>query len=184
VKRIQLVPIGEVPAHLLERLRAQLPEYFPALCQIAPPQPVPSYSFNASREQYCSTEILARLGALADSSRCNVLGVACFDLYIPILTFVFGEAQLDGSSALVSIHRLRQEVYGFPPDPDLLQDRLLKEAVHELGHSLGLTHCDDRTCVMASSHSVEWIDLKSSDFCPSCRVRASECSTRKTRITV
>jgi archaemetzincin len=94
--------------------------------------------------------------------------VTCLDLYLPILTFVFGEAQLEGACAVVSAHRLRQETYGLPPDQMLLRERLLKEAVHELGHTFGLTHCADRSCVMASPHSVEWIDLKTAEFCPSC----------------
>jgi len=70
---------------------------------------------------------------------------------------------------VVSLHRLREEVYGLPPNPSLESDRLLKEAVHEIGHTFGLSHCDDWNCVMASSHSVEWLDVKSASFCRNCR---------------
>ena len=73
---------------------------------------------------------------------------------------------------MVSTHRLRQEFYGLPADPDLLQERLLKETMHELGHTLELTHCDDYGCVMASSHAVEWIDLKEPFLCADCRNQA------------
>jgi archaemetzincin len=90
-------------------------------------------------------------------------------LYIPILTFVFGEAQIGGPCGVVSIHRLRQEFYGLPPDLDLLRQRLAKEAVHEIGHTLDLTHCEDYQCAMAPSHAVEWIDLKESALCESCQ---------------
>jgi len=171
VKHLQLAPLGELPGHLLHVLGAQLAEQFAARCEILPPAPPPAFAFNASRGQYCSTEILARLATSADRNAWRTLAVAGFDLYIPILTFVFGEAQLPGTCALVSIHRLRQEVYGLPPDRKLLQERLRKEAVHELGHTLGLTHCSDGSCVMASSHAVEWIDLKTEDFCPACRAQ-------------
>jgi len=106
------------------------------------------------------------------SATARVLGVTLVDLYIPILTFVFGEAQLQGSCALVSGHRLRQEFYGLPTNPSLFRERLLKEAVHELGHTLTLAHCEDFECVMAPSHGVEWIDLKASSFCRGCRSRA------------
>jgi archaemetzincin len=102
-----------------------------------------------------------------------MLGVSAVDLYIPILTFVFGEAQVGGPCAVVSAHRLRQEFYGLAPDHELFRERLLKEAVHELGHTLSLTHCDDYRCVMASSHAVEWIDLKESRLCPACRAAAT-----------
>ena len=96
------------------------------------------------------------------------------DLYIPILTFVFGEAQLGGAGALVSYHRLRQEFYGLPPDADVLANRLLIETVHELGHTLSLTHCQDYRCAMAPAHAVEWIDIKDSGFCEDCLSRALE----------
>ena len=101
-----------------------------------------------------------------DTSR--LLGITLVDLYIPILTFVFGEAQLKGSCALVSAHRLRQEFYGLPGNTGLFHERLLKEATHELGHTLTLSHCEDYQCVMAPSHGVEWIDLKTSNFCTAC----------------
>jgi len=84
---------------------------------------------------------------------------------------VFGEAQLDGACAVVSTHRLRQEFYGLPSDPKLLSERLLKEAVHELGHTFALTHCADYRCVMAAAHAVEWIDVKKNHFCKDCRAR-------------
>ncbi|MBI3470125.1 MAG: hypothetical protein HY013_02060, partial [Candidatus Solibacter usitatus] len=74
------------------------------------------------------------------------------------LTFVFGEAQLEGRCALVSFHRLREEFYGLPARPDLLGERLLKEAVHEVGHTFGLRHCGRWSCVMALTHAVERLD--------------------------
>jgi len=105
----------------------------------------------------------------ADSWR--VLGITMVDLYIPILTFVFGEAQMGGPCGLVSGHRLRQEFYGLPEDEEIFERRLLTEAVHELGHTLQLTHCDDYRCAMAPSHGVEWMDLKLSSLCPACEAR-------------
>jgi archaemetzincin len=87
---------------------------------------------------------------------------------VPVLTFVFGEAQLDGNCAVVSMARLKEEFYGLPPREDLLHDRLVKEAAHELGHTFGLRHCGDWRCVMASSHAVERLDIKGAEFCKSC----------------
>jgi archaemetzincin len=91
------------------------------------------------------------------------------DLFIPILTYVFGEAQLNGRVAVISSHRLLNERYGLPADPGLAFDRLLKEAVHELGHVFGLLHCQDRECAMHISTYVEDIDLKSAALCTPCR---------------
>jgi len=92
-------------------------------------------------------------------------------LFVPVLTFVFGEAQLDGNCATVSFARLREEAYGLPAHEDVLRERLLKEAIHELGHTFGLRHCADWRCVMTSSHAVERLDVKSAEFCGECRKR-------------
>ena len=99
----------------------------------------------------------------------RLLGVTDVDLYIPILKYVFGEAQIAGPCALVSAYRLRQEFSGLDRDDGLLGQRLLKESVHELGHTLELRHCQDYRCVMASSHAVEWIDLRETTLCNSCQ---------------
>jgi archaemetzincin len=99
----------------------------------------------------------------------RLLAIADVDLYIPILKYVFGEAQMGGPSAVISAYRLRQEFYGLNRDDALLGQRLLKESVHELGHTLDLRHCQDYRCAMASSHAVEWIDLRECTLCPSCR---------------
>ena len=81
----------------------------------------------------------------------------------------FGEAQLDGNCAVVSMARLGDEFYGLPAREDLMRERLVKEAGHELGHTFGLRHCADWRCVMASSHAVERLDVKGAAFCPRCR---------------
>lgn len=128
-----------------------------------------SFAHHPERDQYHSTAILEHLARLNGSHQQLLIGVTDLDLYIPILTFVFGEAQLGGTIAVVSFHRLQQEFYGLPPDPGLLESRLIKEAIHETGHTAGLTHCDDYECVMAATHAVEWLDLKGAAFCPECR---------------
>ena len=134
------------------------------------PKPLdPEFAFHGERQQYHSSEILARLQGFITPNSWRILGVTAVDLYIPILTFVFGEAQMGGPCAVVSLHRLRQQFYGLPHDGTVLRDRLLKEAVHEVGHTINLTHCSDYSCAMAPSHAVEWIDIKDSLFCDTCR---------------
>jgi archaemetzincin len=169
VNGIQLLPFGSVPPEILAELRGGLSREFAVPCEILPPEPEPRFAHNVTRQQYLSTEILATMIARGTPDSWRLLGVTLVDLYIPILTFVFGEAQLKGNCALVSAHRLRQEFYGLPASPALFQDRLLKEATHELGHTLALSHCNDYQCVMSPSHGVEWIDLKTYRFCSACR---------------
>jgi len=169
---IQLLPIGEADVSLLGSLGPALAAEFGGRCEILEGKLDPEPSLHPERQQYLSTDILGRMRPYLAPNSGRLLGVTSVDLYIPILTFVFGEAQLDGSCAVVSTYRLRQEFYGLPPDSELLRVRLLKEAVHELGHTLGLAHCDDYRCAMAASHTVELIDLKGSSLCVDCRARS------------
>jgi archaemetzincin len=172
MKYLQLLPIGPVDPQLLDWLALALYEKFRVKTEVRSPALDPSFALHAERQQYHSSEILVRMQRYVNGSTWRLLGVTELDLYIPILTFVFGEAQLGGSSALVSYHRLQQEFYGLPSDRDLLANRLLIESVHELGHTLRLTHCHDYQCAMAPSHAVEWIDIKDSGFCEDCLARA------------
>ncbi len=174
MKTLQLLPIGTVDPGLLSWLQQALSEKLRMPTVVLSVALDPSFARHAERQQYLSSEILAAMQSHVSSNTWRLLGVTSFDLYIPILTFVFGEAQLTGDRAVVSYHRLRQEFYGLPADMDLLANRLLIEAIHELGHTLHLTHCHDYRCVMAASHSVEWIDIKDSGFCQACLSQALE----------
>lgn len=125
-------------------------------------------SFATDRGQYHATLILAALLRHLPTPDDKIIGVTSLDLFIPILTFVFGQSLLDGPGAVVSTYRLRNEFYGLPEDEGLLVDRTLKEAVHELGHSFGLIHCPDYDCVMHASSDVEGVDVKGAFFCSEC----------------
>jgi archaemetzincin len=164
---IDILPLADLnPSHLAP-LPARLAQAFRSDCRLRPDTLDASFALDSRRDQYHSTAILQAMQPLANGSR--ILAVTSLDLFVPVLTFVFGEAQLEGNCAVVSIHRLREEVYGLPPNPRLLAERLAKEAVHELGHTFGLRHCNDWSCAMASSHSVEWLDVKGADLCAACR---------------
>jgi len=143
-------------------------EKFQGECKILDAVPRPDYAFNSQRKQYFSTEILREMGRFTPDDARKIVGVVDVDLYVPILTFVFGEAQLNGQRALVSLFRLHQEHYGMAPNSNLLKVRASKEVVHELGHTFGLTHCSHRKCVMHFSHSLRNVDIKSADFCGGC----------------
>ena len=168
---IKIVRVGAVDENLLEYLTLTLPETFGVRCAEVAVMLDPQEAFDERRRQCHSTQLLARLRGIDVAEGTRILGVTEVDLFIPIFTFVFGEAQVDGSAALMSTHRLHQEFYGLPKDPSLLLARAEKEAVHELGHTYGLAHCRSFDCVMRFSNSVEQVDLKPCHFCQLCAAR-------------
>jgi archaemetzincin len=170
MRTLRMVVVGDgVPLEARDRMAGSLAQVFGYACKVAAEPLDPDGAFDPVRNQYHSTRLLEQLARIEVDSDSRVLGITGLDLYVPVLTFVFGEAQLTGPCALVSCHRLRDEFYGLPPRPDLLEERLVKEAMHELGHTYGLRHCQNWECVMASTHSVERLDLKKPEFCPACR---------------
>jgi len=165
---IQLVAVGKVDPGLLDYLALVLPAGVGGPCTVARKGIDPREAFDARRQQFHTTPLLARLADLPGSRGARTLGVADVDLFIPILTYVFGEAHVDGRAALFSVTRLRQEFYGLPQNEVLFYERCEKEALHELGHTFGLIHCPLYACVMHYSNSIEEVDVKGASWCSSC----------------
>lgn len=128
----------------------------------------PARAFDVDRNQWGAVEFMKDLLKVRPGGAIRILGVTSCDLFIPMLSFLFGQAQLNGAAALVATARLRQEFYGLPPNSDLLKARVRKETLHELGHTLGLIHCPDRNCAMSLSTSLDQVDTKLDRYCPSC----------------
>jgi archaemetzincin len=167
---LHLVPIYcGTSRDLLPPLAEKLAEALGFQVEQHPPSFDPELAFDASRGQYNSRVLLGQLLENKPAEATRVLGVTAVDLFIPVLTYVFGEAQMDGRAAVVSLYRLDNRVYGLPADRELLFDRLAKEALHELGHTYNLAHCHRHPCVMMSSPYVDGVDLKTDRFCPDCR---------------
>jgi archaemetzincin len=166
---IYIIPIETSPLFWFEPLTAGISRVFGMRTKCVKFSMDISKAFDPLRQQYNSSHLLSRLidRPLADADK--VLGVAEVDLFIPILTFVFGEAQLEGPGAIVSMHRLNNKFYGLPENQTLLAQRIVKESIHELGHTFGLLHCSSPGCVLNSSTYVEDIDQKSEELCPQCQ---------------
>jgi len=165
---IDIIPIGEVEETLLLFLKQSLFQTFKIQARIRNRRFNLSPAYDPARNQYNSSGLLLELINDVPPGTLKILGVTQLDLFIPIFTFLFGEAQLNGIGAVVSTHRLHNEFYGIPENKELLKSRLLKEGIHELGHTFGLIHCFALNCVMKSSTYVEDIDQKSTHFCSSC----------------
>ena len=125
------------------------------------------FAFSYERKQYNSTVILERLSDLAPDDSLKVIAVCEKDLFIPILTYVFGEAQLRGRSCIVSTYRLKDTAAIINPE-SIFTDRVIKEAVHELGHTFNIRHCPDKACVMHYCRSLNDVDSKDIRMCRYC----------------
>ena len=167
-----LVPIGNTDKAILEALRQPLEGVFGQRTRIGDSIALPQESWNQHRGQHLASLLLAELSSLPHLGD-RVLGVVDVDIFATGLNFVFGLANIEGKRALISLQRLRQEFHGFPRDEDLFLVRALKEAVHELGHTYGLGHCSDPTCVMHFSNSLCDTDLKGSTLCSFCQEKVS-----------
>jgi len=166
---IELIAVGPgVAPDRLNRLAPVLEHIFETDCRVRAGSVNAQPARDLVRDQYRSTAILEQLHAIAPPNGTRLVGIAAVDLFVPIFTFVFGEAEVGGRCALASTYRLDEARYGLPANEAKLQERLVKEAAHELGHTFGLLHCDRWECVMASSHSVERVDVKSERFCQDC----------------
>jgi len=169
--KIAILRIGSVDMDVVESIQRELCDKFlGTTCEILEhAMPVPQDAYNVSRHQYHSSSILARIQDHVEKSVADrVLGVTEVDLYVPRLNFVFGEAQCPGRTALISLFRLRPEFYGQPPNKNLFVERSAKEAVHEVGHTLGLVHCRNSACIMFFSNSIFDTDRKRLAFCERC----------------
>ena len=168
IPKILIVPFGDVAVQVMNPLCERVAEILGKPCCLGDSLPVPTAAFNARRHQY-SAETL--LGNLLPGNALRILGVVELDLFVPELNFVFGLADPSGRRALIALPRLRQQFYRLAPDESIFHQRAVKEAVHEMGHTLNLDHCRDRRCVMAFSNSLQDTDYKNDRFCLRCAGR-------------
>lgn len=167
---IYLVPVGKIENWILEALQKRLEKEFGCKVKVTEGMEIPQDAYNKRRSQYLSTNILKKIHTfLMAAEKEKALAISNEDLYVNGLNFVFGEAELGGQYAIISLARLHQSFYGLPEDRSLFLERAIKEAIHELGHVYGLRHCPNPECVMHFSNSIADTDRKSSSFCRNCR---------------
>ncbi len=169
--RIAILRIGTVDEDIPKKIQSGLGEVYPETeCSILDKiMPIPPDSYNKARQQFYSTRILAKIDNYVKQTRADrMLGVTEVDLYVPHLNFVFGEATCPGKTAVISLFRLKPEFYGHSANREVFIERCVKEAVHEIGHTLSLRHCRNPTCVMFFSNSIFDTDRKRKVFCENC----------------
>jgi archaemetzincin len=166
--QVQILPIGEVDMEILDVLNNRLKNNFSTL-ELLKHVPLIETAYHEKREQYLSNDFLQELKWQATVNGDKyLLGVTEVDLYTHGLNFVFGQAELPGRAAIISLSRLKHQ------KTRIFHNRILKEAIHELGHTLGLRHCKDVKCVMYFSNSLKDTDIKGESYCKKCNVLLSK----------
>jgi archaemetzincin len=166
--KITLVQLGKIPESLLTAIATELRESLSLATETTHPIEIPKELFNSIRQQYPAPLVLK---FLSEKFKGKTLGITDKDLYAENLNFVFGQAYCPGNYALISIQRLNPTFYKQKPNENLFMERTVKESVHEVGHMLGLGHCQISTCVMSFSNTVGDVDRKSKNFCQGCQKR-------------
>lgn len=168
-KTIVIAPVGDFDPELVAAIGRAIERVFRTAVRVEPILSDLSFAFDPERRQYLSTAILRALAETAPPDAYKVLALVRVDLFIPILTFVYGEAQMGGGNCVLSTFRLNS-VPGAREGGEGRIVRTVKEALHELGHTFRLRHCPDPACLMHYCRSEADVDRKSSDLCRYCRV--------------
>jgi len=166
---ISILPVDNIDPAVLKAIGIALEGLFKL-----PTHTIPTGTMEGKRpplmwqESYNSTALLLYISRVIPGNSRKILAVTLRDLYSPIFSHLYGEAQLGGTSAIMSLYRLRPEFYRAHPDQRLFFSRCEKEALHEVGHTFGLVHCKDRNCLMYPSSTIDDTDSKSSNLCKPC----------------
>ena len=167
--RVAIAPLGDFDPQLPEAVSREIHRVFGLHAEV---QTIPmslAFAYDASRQQYHSTPILQKLAEASPDDVLRVLALVEVDLFIPILTYVYGEAQIAGRACIVSSCRLNAGS-GARYLSEKTVGRIVKESLHELGHTFSLRHCPDPVCLMHYCRGEADVDRKSGDLCRYCRV--------------
>lgn len=173
-EKIALLPIGEVSQEVLDTARDTLLDTFGKEVDFLRPFEIPEQAYNPTRKQYHSSTILRILHKTLGDRYERILAFTRVDLFVPQLNFVFGEADVIHGKAVIGLARLRPEFYGLRPDEEKFLARVRKEAVHEIGHTYNMTHCENEECVMFFSNRIQDTDQKLAEFCKECQKMLEE----------
>ncbi len=180
MKYLYVAGMGGVEEEALNAVRERMEREFGAPAREMR-LPGIDFAYDANRNQYASIAVLETLVRIFPDDALKLLAVTDRDLFIPVLTFVYGHAQLGGGAGVISLARLRQEFYGLAPNREIFLERAVKEALHETGHLFGLTHCAARNCAMSLATNIRQIDSKDAAFCAVCASRLRAAGARRDR---
>ncbi len=166
---VDIVPVGDVPPRVKRVASEALQSIYECEVRVSTEQSIPEHAYDEGRDQYRAEEFI-ELATRFGRGEKNI-AITPKDLYYRRRNYVFGLAYLDGGGSVISTHRLHTSADGGFVNRDqeaVFDTRIRKEVVHEIGHTLGLEHCDNNRCVMNFSPTVREIDQKDPALCGSC----------------
>ena len=170
---ILISPVGKFSNELIQAVTAEIEQVFGFATKSGSVLEDLSFALDQNRQQYHSTLILDQLAANIPADCIRILAIAQVDLFIPILTHVYGEAQLGGAACIVSTFRLNEGRSGLSIAPRYIE-RIVKETIHELGHTFNLRHCPEHTCIMHYCRNEDDVDRKSGELCRYCKIMVED----------
>jgi archaemetzincin len=173
-QKIILISFGQFEKIFLEKIASAVKSTFGVTVETTANYSDLTVYYEPARRQYDGNRLLQYINNEYASSGKKAIGLFRVDLFIPILTYIIGQAVYKGNAGVVSLYRLKNELYGLKHDDSLLFERFKKEVIHELGHTFGLTHCFSPVCVMRSSTYIEDVDQKDIAFCLKCREKIND----------
>ena len=168
VSAVYVLPLGDLAADILDAIDDGIQQVFGLEVRRLNAEQTPGYAYDTTRAQYSSELILRALIKHCPAEALRLLAITDVDLFIPMLTFVYGQAQLNGRVSVVSTARMHQEFYSLIRNRPLMLNRVRKEAVHELAHTFGLTHCPLPLCPMSIATGIDQLDGKGDALCAGC----------------
>lgn len=161
--------MGRVPAVAPRVVAAHIHAFFGLPAEVLPGLPAPVYALDPGRMQFDAGKIIQQLEREAFADCRKWIGVMEGDLFVPIFTYVLGEARQGGRCALVSMSRLAEKGDVGDAGQSRILERCAKVALHELGHLFGIVHCHDPLCVMHISGDIHDLDQRRLTLCRYCR---------------
>lgn len=162
-KELQVVAVGSVSIGTLRELEGPIQQVLNIGTYLGKVNlGTPNYAFNKDRNQFHTTAIMRRLLTIRDPGALNIMGITDGDLFTPDTPFVFGEADRDSHVALVSLFRIKG-------DSEAARRRMFVEAVHQAGHLVGLSYCEDSRCIMSLATSLTEAERRQMQLCNNCR---------------
>ena len=167
-----------MPIKVFKYLERKLPGVFGLPVRVKHNGLLPSEAYYPIRDQYDAIPIIKETIRRMPENAEKSLMITDVDLFIPCLTHIIGEAQLGGKAGVVSLYRLKHGLARDEKSARTLRRRVLKEVIHELGHTFGLTHCRDFLCPMSVSAEGAGVDRKATSLCPACKFLLEQFATK------